>query len=71
MITADMQRKMKIARKKVWDAIEQHGGTTLLSTGITGDDARMAKASVDAGARQAFRAESSGGGACSRTSWGQ
>lgn len=51
MITADMQRKMKIARKKVWDAIEQHGGTTLLSTGITGDDARMAKAAVDAGAR--------------------
>ena len=51
MIIADMQRKMKIARRKVWDAIEQHGGTTLLSTGITGDDARMAKAAVDAGAR--------------------
>lgn len=46
-----MKRKMDIARKKVWDAIELHGGTTLLSTGITGDDARMAKAAIDAGVK--------------------
>ncbi|MBR0599100.1 histidine biosynthesis protein [Sinanaerobacter chloroacetimidivorans] len=51
MIKADMKRKMDIARKKVLDAIELHGGTTLLSTGITGDDARMAKAAIDAGAK--------------------
>lgn len=51
MIKADMKRKMDIARKKVLDAIELHGGTTLLSTGITGDDVRMAKAAIDAGAK--------------------
>ncbi|HMM19897.1 MAG TPA: histidine biosynthesis protein [Selenomonadales bacterium] len=51
MIKADMQRKMELARQKVLKAIELHGGTTLLSTGITGDDARMAKAAIDAGAR--------------------
>lgn len=51
MIKADMKRKMEIARQKVLKAIELHGGTTLLSTGITGDDARMAKAAIDAGAR--------------------
>ncbi|WP_371362112.1 hypothetical protein SRRS_33490 [Sporomusa rhizae] len=51
MIKADMNRKMEIARKKVWDAIHAHGGTTLLSTGISGDDARMAKAAIEAGAR--------------------
>lgn len=51
MIRADMKRKMEIARQKVLKAIEEHNGTTLLSTGITGDDARMAKAAVDAGAR--------------------
>lgn len=51
MIYGDMKRKMEIGRKKVIDAIAEHGGTTLLSTGITGDDARMAKAAVDGGAR--------------------
>lgn len=51
MIKADMKRKMEIAKQKVLKAIELHGGTTLLSTGITGDDARMAKAAIDAGAR--------------------
>ena len=51
MFQTDMKRKMENSRKKIWDAIEVHGGTTLLSTGITGDDARMAKAAVDAGAR--------------------
>ena len=51
MIHADMERKMEIARKKVLDAIELDHGCTLLSTGITGDDARFAKAAVDAGAR--------------------
>lgn len=51
MIRADMKRKMDIARLKVINAIKGHGGTTLLSTGITGDDARMAKAAVDAGVK--------------------
>jgi len=51
MIHADMKRKMDIARLKVINAIKEHGGTTLLSTGITGDDARMAKAAVDAGVK--------------------
>jgi cyclase len=51
MIHGDMKRRMEIGRKKVLDAIALHNGCTLLSTGITGDDARMAKAAVDAGAK--------------------
>jgi hypothetical protein len=37
--------------RKVLEAIELHGGTTILATGITGDDARLAMAAVEAGAR--------------------
>jgi len=51
MIKGDMEKKRERAIRKVWDAIKMHGGTTLLSTGITGDDARMARAAVEAGAR--------------------
>jgi imidazole glycerol phosphate synthase subunit HisF len=51
MIKNDMTLKLEKGRKKVLNAIKEHGGTTLLSTGITGDDARMAKAAVDAGAK--------------------
>lgn len=51
MIYNDMKQKMEKGRKKVLDAIKEHGGTTILSTGITGDDARMAKAAIDGGAR--------------------
>ena len=50
-IQADMQRKRESAMRRVRAAIAEHGGTTLLSTGITGDDARMARAAVAAGAR--------------------
>jgi pentose-5-phosphate-3-epimerase len=46
-----MQRKREFGLKKVTDAIAAHGGTTLLSTGITGDDSRLALAAVQAGAR--------------------
>ncbi len=49
--TADMDRRREHAISKVWGAIRDHGGTTLLSTGITADDARLAKAVVDAGVR--------------------
>lgn len=51
MITGDMARKREFSREKVLSAIREHGGTTLLATGITGDDARMALAAVQAGAR--------------------
>lgn len=51
MIIGDMQRKCEFGLKKVKDAIQAHGGTTLLATGITGDDARFALAAVQAGAR--------------------
>lgn len=51
MITGDMNKKLNKARKIVLDAIEAHGGCTILSTGITGDDARLAKAVVEAGAK--------------------
>ena len=51
MIVGDMQRKREFGLKKVTDAIAAHGGTTLLATGLTGDDARLALAAVQAGAR--------------------
>jgi hypothetical protein len=51
MLIGDMKRKRNFAMQKVYEAIKMHGGTTLLSTGITGDDARMALAAVQAGAR--------------------
>lgn len=51
MINNDMKLKRVRAVEKVKNAVEEHGGTTLLSTGITGDDARLAKAAVDAGAK--------------------
>lgn len=51
MIIGDMRRKREQARQKVFSAIEAHGGTTLLATGITGDDARLARAAVEAGAK--------------------
>lgn len=51
MITADMEKKRKIALNKVLNALKEHNGTTILSTGITGDDARLAKAVVDAGVK--------------------
>lgn len=49
MFIADMERKRKFGYKKVIEAIEAHNGTTILSTGITGDDARLAKAVTEAG----------------------
>lgn len=51
MIRGDMNIKRERAINKVWNAIEEHGGTTLLSTGVTGNDAQMARAAVEAGAR--------------------
>ncbi|MFF2654349.1 hypothetical protein [Streptomyces sp. NPDC058045] len=49
--SADMQRRRERGMAKVRAAIAEHGGTTLLSTGITADDARLAKAVVDSGVR--------------------
>lgn len=51
MFTSDMESKRRRALNKVLEAIKLHGGTTILSTGITGDDARLAKAAVDAGVK--------------------
>lgn len=51
MFVADMKRKREIGRKKVLDTLKIHNGTTILSTGITGDDSRLAKAVVEAGVR--------------------
>lgn len=51
MFKGDMNKKRSMAMKKVWDAIKLHGGQTILSTGITGDDARLAKAVCDAGVK--------------------
>lgn len=49
--TDDMERRRNRSMEIVLDAIEEHGGTTLLSTGITADDARLAKAVVDRGVK--------------------
>lgn len=51
MFKGDMERKRKLAIEKVWDAIHTHNGQTVLSTGITGDDGRLAKAVIDAGVK--------------------
>lgn len=51
MYVNDMAQKRDKAMKKVWDALELHGGHTLLATGITGDDARLASAVVEAGVK--------------------
>ncbi len=50
-IHADMERRRARAIAKVHTAISDHGGTTLLSTGITADDARLARAVADADVR--------------------
>ena len=49
MIYNDMELKRRKAMQKVHDAIALHGGTTLLTTGISGDDARVARAAWDVG----------------------
>lgn len=49
MYTNDMKLKMAAAMQKVQKAIAKGNGHTILSTGITGDDARLARAVVEAG----------------------
>lgn len=49
MIYNDMEQKMLFSMNKVHKALEKGNGHTILSTGITGDDARLAKAVVAAG----------------------
>ena len=61
MFKGDMNKKRAKALQKVKDAIALHGGQTILSTGITGDDARLATA----------RAEPSCAGAGARTQRGE
>lgn len=51
MFIGDMNKKREQAMAKVRNAIALHNGQTLLSTGITGDDARLAKAVCDAGSK--------------------
>lgn len=51
MIYNDMQQKMRLSMEKVHKAIEEGNGHTILSTGITGDDARLAKAVCDVGVK--------------------
>jgi len=51
MFIGDMNKKREQAMAKVRNAIALHNGQTLLSTGITGDDARLAKAVCDAGVK--------------------
>ena len=51
MISNDMIKRMQMGMAKVVAAIQKGDGYTILSTGITGDDARLAKAVVDAGVK--------------------
>ena len=51
MIVGDSNQKRRKALSKVLNAIKKDGGTTILSTGITGDDARLARAAVAGGAK--------------------
>lgn len=51
MIYNDMKKRMDIARAKVTRALELGGGHTILSTGITGDDSRLARAVTDVGVK--------------------
>lgn len=51
MIRNDMKKRMDIARAKIYHALELGGGHTILSTGITGDDSRLAKAVTDVGVK--------------------
>jgi thiamine monophosphate synthase len=47
----DMKNRRKKAMNKIHKAINEHGGTTLISTGITGNECRLAKAVVDIGVK--------------------
>lgn len=51
MFYNDMAKRMSLGMAKVKKALEEGGGHTILSTGITGDDARMARAVVQAGVK--------------------
>lgn len=51
MFKKDMTLKRKRSKEILTNAINSHNGTTLLSTGITGDDARIAKSVVDSGVK--------------------
>ena len=51
MITNDMKKKLQFGMKKVYDALTLNGGYTILSTGITGDDARLARAVCQSGVK--------------------
>lgn len=51
MISNDMKIRMEKGIAKVHAALELGGGHTILSTGITGDDSRLAKAVCDVGVK--------------------
>lgn len=51
MIRNDMAKRMSIARAKIQNALDVNGGYTILSTGITGDDSRLARAVTDVGVK--------------------
>ena len=46
-----MKKRMELARAKIYNALELGGGHTILSTGITGDDSRLARAVTDVGVK--------------------
>lgn len=50
-IKKDMELKLEKGRAKIAKALKDNNNFTLMSTGITGDDARLAKAVTDAGVK--------------------
>jgi cyclase len=51
MNRGDMEHKRQLALKRVWRAIEERGGTTLLAGGLSANVAQIAKAVTEAGIR--------------------
>lgn len=51
MFKGDMNKKTRQSVTESERSITLHGGQTILSTGITGDDARLAKAVCEAGVK--------------------
>ena len=51
MIRGDLEKKCEKGRVKIDKAVELNKGFTIMATGITADDCRIALASVNAGVR--------------------
>lgn len=51
MIREDMQKRLQRGREKIQNTLQAHGGFSVMATGITADDCRVALAAVNTGVR--------------------